>query len=183
METWDAIRARRDVRSFSDRPIPEQDLLRIAEAAWRAPSGSNRQRWHFVVVTDADQLSALSQVAPGAAYLDGAAAAIAMVIPVTDDRHITLLDRYDIGQATFAMSVAATDLGIGAGHATVHDDDRTRDILGVDDDHIVPYLVALGYPADRPLRPIQRPNRLPFEDVVHRDRWQVRYETAATSPR
>ncbi len=33
------------------------------------------------------------------------------------------------------------------------------------------YLMALGYPADRPLRPIVSPKRRPFDDVVHWDRW------------
>ena len=33
------------------------------------------------------------------------------------------------------------------------------------------YLLGLGYPADRPLRPIRKPNRRPFDEVVHRGRW------------
>ena len=38
MQTWDAIRARRNVRSYRTTPVPDADLNRIAEAAWRAPS-------------------------------------------------------------------------------------------------------------------------------------------------
>ena len=60
MQTWDAIRARRNVRSYQTEPVPAADLDRIAEAAWRAPSASNRQHWDFVIVTDPDQLRALS---------------------------------------------------------------------------------------------------------------------------
>ena len=60
MQTWDAIRARRNVRSYQADAVPAADLDRIAEAAWRAPSASNRQHWDFVVVTDPDQLRALS---------------------------------------------------------------------------------------------------------------------------
>ena len=56
METWDAIRARRNVRSYRTDAVPATDLDRIAEAGWRAPSASNRQHWDFVVVTDPDQL-------------------------------------------------------------------------------------------------------------------------------
>ena len=40
METWDAIRSRRNVRDYRPDPVPEADLLRIAEAGWRAPSAS-----------------------------------------------------------------------------------------------------------------------------------------------
>ena len=52
METWDAIRARRNVRAYTDQPIADDDLDRILEAGWRAPSASNRQRWEFIAVTD-----------------------------------------------------------------------------------------------------------------------------------
>jgi nitroreductase len=54
MEAWDVIRARRNVRQYTDQPIPRDDLERILEAALRSPSSSNWQPWHFVVVTDRD---------------------------------------------------------------------------------------------------------------------------------
>ena len=57
METWDAIRSRRNVRIFADRPVGAADLERILEAARRTPSSSNRQRWDFVVVTDRETLA------------------------------------------------------------------------------------------------------------------------------
>ena len=52
METWDAIRARRNVRTYLPDPVPAADLDRIAEAGWRAPSASNRQHWNFIIVTE-----------------------------------------------------------------------------------------------------------------------------------
>lgn len=45
METWDAIRLRRNVRAFDDRPIEPAALDRILEAARRAPSSMNQQAW------------------------------------------------------------------------------------------------------------------------------------------
>jgi nitroreductase len=39
------------------------------------------------------------------------------------------------------------------------------------DDHFLAYLVSLGYPADGPLRPLERLNRRPFDEVVHRGIW------------
>ncbi len=69
------------------------------------------------------------------------------------------------------MTIAATDLGIGTGHSSVGDQEKARAILGVPDGHIVSYLLGIGYPADRPLKPIIKPNRRPFEEVVHRGRW------------
>jgi nitroreductase len=171
MEAWDAISARRNVRQYTPEPVSEDDLNRIAEAGWRAPSASNRQHWTFIVVTDKDQLQALSTVWRGAGHIAQAAAAIALVIPQTDDDHSREVDRYDLGQATYAMMVAAADLGVGTGHAGVGDQEAARTILGVPADHDVAYLIGVGYPADRPLRPIARPNRRPIAEVVRHDHW------------
>jgi nitroreductase len=171
METWDAIRARRNVRSYRSDPVPAEDLDRIAEAGWRAPSASNRQHWEFVIVTDPEQLRALSTVWRGAGHIAGAAAAIALVVPVADDDHTRLVDTYDLGQATYAMMIAAADLGIGTGHSSVGDQAQARTILGVPDDHDVAYLLGVGYPADRPLRPIVKPNRRPIGEVIRHGHW------------
>ena len=171
METWDAIRARRNVRSYRKDPVPAADLDRIAEAAWRASSASNRQHWDFVVVTDPDQLRALSAVWRGAGHIAGAAAAIAIVVPQAADDRTRLIDYYDLGQATYAMMLAAADLGVGAGHSSVGDQDRARAILGVPAGHDVAFLVGLGYPADRPLTPLAKPNRRPIGEVIHHGRW------------
>jgi nitroreductase len=171
METWDAIRARRNVRSYTGDAVPEADLNRIVEAGWRAPSASNRQHWDFVVVTDRDQLSELSTVWQGAWHIAAAAAAIALIVPIPTDDRMRVVDQYDLGQATFAMMLAATDLGVGAGHSSVGDQDKARAILGVPDTHLVSFLLGIGYPADRPLRPILKPDRRPFNEVVHYGRW------------
>ena len=171
MQTWDAIRARRNVRSYRSDPVPDTDLGRIAEAGWRAPSASNRQHWAFIIVTDPEQLRALSTVWRGAGHIAGAPAAIALVLPETDDDHTRLVDYYDLGQATYAMAVAAADLGIGTGHAGVGDRDKAGEILGVPADQYVAYLLGVGYPADRPLRPIAKPDRRPVGEVIRHGHW------------
>ena len=171
METWDAIRARRNVRTYQPAPVPAADLDRIAEAGWRAPSASNRQHWNFIIVTDRGQLEALSTVWQGARHIAGAAAAIALILPQPDDERSKVVDQYDLGQATYAIMLAAADLGVGTGHSSVGDQEKARGILGVPDDHDVAYLIGVGYPADRPLKPIVKPNRLPFDEVVRHGHW------------
>lgn len=171
MEAWDAICARRNVREYQPRAIAGEDLDRIVEAGWRAPSAKNRQPWDFVIVTDPTQLQELSTVWRGAGHIAGAPAAIAIVVPEPPDERRLVTDNYDVGQATMAMMIAATDLGIGTGHSSVGDQDKARAILGVPDGHLVAFLLGVGYPADRPLTPIRKPNRRPFTEVVHRGRW------------
>jgi nitroreductase len=138
MEAWDAICARRNVRQYTPEPVSEDDLDRIAEAGWRAPSAKNRQAWDFVIVTDKAQLQELWTVWQGAGHIAGAAAAIAFVLPVppSERRKVT-----------------------------------ARAILSVPGGYEVAYLMGLGYPADRPLKPIRKPNRRPFDEVVHHGHW------------
>jgi nitroreductase len=171
METWDAIRARRNVRSYDDRPIAPGDLDRILEAGWRSPSASNRQNWDFIVVTALGQLMQLSTVWVGAGHLAGAKAAIVLVVPEPEAERYRTIDQYDLGQATMSMMLVAADLGIGSGHSAVGDQEECRRIVGVPPDHTCAYMIAFGYPADRPLRPIAKPDRRPFDEVIHRDRW------------
>jgi nitroreductase len=171
METWDAIRSRRNVREFEDRPLPGEHLERILEAGRRAPSSRNWQPWDFVVVTDREQLTELAKVWRGAGHVAGSAATIALILPHTDDAGERDRAQYDLGQATMAMLIAAADLGIGSGHAAVADQDQARRVLGFPEDRYAAYLIDLGYPADRPLTPVRNPNRRPFSEVVHRDHW------------
>jgi len=171
VETWNAILSRRNVRTYSDRPIPPDDLDCILEAGRRAPSSQNWQPWDFVVVTDRDQLKRLSTVAPYAGHVPGSVATIALVMGDFDDAGKRETARFDLGQATVSIMLAAVDLGIGSGHATVTDQEQARRVLGLPDDRFCAYLIALGHPADRPLKPIRNPARRPLEDVVHRGRW------------
>jgi nitroreductase len=171
METWDAIRARRNVREFEDRPLSDDHLDRILEAGRRAPSSQNWQPWDFIAVTDREQLTELSKVWRGAGHIAGSAATIALILAQSDDPQVRERGRYDLGQATIQMMIAAADLGIGSGHSAVGDQERARELLGFPEDHYAAYLIDFGYPADRPLEPIKRPKRRPFDEVVHRERW------------
>ena len=168
-ETWDAITSRRDVREYEEWAIPDEDLDRILEAGRRAPSGRNRQPWDFVVVTERDRLVELAEVWQGSRHVARSAATIAVVLPDTDE--LREVNYFDAGQAVLSMMLAATDLGIGSAHAGVVDRDLARRLLGLPDDRFCVHLVALGYPGDRPLVPLVRPDRRPFDDVVHRGRW------------
>ena len=172
METWDAIRARRNVRQYTDQPIARADLERVLEAGRRAPSASNWQPWNFVVVTEREQLVELAKAWPtGGTHIARSAATIAVVAATPEDQRKGELLQYDVGQATANMMMAAADLGIGSGHSAVRYQDQARRVLGFPEGYFAAYMIGLGYPADRPLRPIVTPNRRPFGEVVHWDRW------------
>lgn len=165
------LTSRRNVRTYTDETLPREQLQPILEAGRRAPSAKNWQPWDFVVVTEPDMLQELSKVWQGAGHVAGSAATIVVVGRTESDPDRRDRMHFDLGQATMAMMVAAADLGIGSGHADVSDQDRARELLGVPGDRFCALMIALGRPADRPLRPINRPDRRPFDDVVHFGRW------------
>jgi nitroreductase len=171
METWDAITARRNVREFTDEPLSAEAIERILEAGWRAPSSRNWQPWDYVAVTERARLQELSGVWRGGGHIAGAALAVAIVTDEFGDERSRETARYDLGQASLQMMVAAADLGIGSGHSAVGDQDLARKVLGVPADKLVSFIIDFGYPADRPLKPIKKPARRPFDEVVHRETW------------
>ena len=169
MQTWEAIESRRNVRSFTDQPITTEDLDRILEAGRRSPSSQNWQPWDFILVTDREQLRELAKVWRGAGHVADSAATIVVIGPAADNEFHR--GQFDLGQATMAMTLAATDLGIGSCHAGVADLQLARELLGFPGDRDWAFLISLGYPADRPLAPIKNPKRRLFNEVVHRGRW------------
>lgn len=171
MDTWDAITSRRQARAYTAEAIPEDLLRRILEAGRRAPSARNSQPWDFVVVSDRDDLARLSGVWQGAGWTKDAAATIACVLPVTDDDAARTTNRFDLGQAAMQIMIAAAGFGVASGQASCRDQALARDVLGFPDDRECALLIALGFPADRPLKPIVKPDRRPFDEVIHFGRW------------
>ena len=55
------IRKRRSNRAFSTKPVPVEYLSQIAEAAYRAPTASNKQFVEFTLVTDPEKLKLISK--------------------------------------------------------------------------------------------------------------------------
>ncbi len=52
MDVFEALYTTRAMRRVSENPIPEDVLKQMVDAGIRAPSGSNRQGWKFILVTD-----------------------------------------------------------------------------------------------------------------------------------
>jgi nitroreductase len=159
------------VREFADRPLAPEDLDRILEAGRRAPSARNWQPWDFVVVTEREGLVELAKVWQGAGHVARSAATVALVAPLQEEAQRGLLEYFDLGQAALSMMIAAADLGIGSGHSAVADEELARRLLGYPEDRFCAHLIPFGYPARRPLVPLARPDRRPFDEVVHRERW------------
>jgi nitroreductase len=171
METFDAISSRRQVRQFTDDPIPDDVLTQILEAGRRTPSGRNGQPWDFVVVTAPETKATLARCWQGASWTADAPVVVALIIPAADEERAQLMHRFDLGQLAMQLMIAATGFGVASGQASCQDQELARSAIGFPEDRQCGLLLAMGYPGDRPLRPIRKPDRRPFDDVVHIGSW------------
>lgn len=173
MDVWTAIRTKRMVRDFQDRPLEPAHLERIVDAGRHAGSSKNQQRWDFIVVEDRDTLKRLAAVGPYAGHIAGAAAAVALVTPDPHAPNASLSLTWDSGLAAENMLLAAWELGVGSCPATVYEQDTARTILGYPDDRFCGYILSFGHPkdADDLSRPPKAGGRRSLDEVTHRDRW------------
>ena len=173
MTVWDAVRTKRAVRAFSDRPIGAAELERIVRAGSRAHSSKNQQRWAFIVIEDRERLRALSTLGPYAGHVAGAAAAIALVTPDPAGPGQPLSVVWDVGGAAAQMMLVAWELGIGSCPATIYEHDRGREILGYPDGMWCEYVLSFGYPADpaKLTAPPRAGGRRPLAELLFRERW------------
>jgi nitroreductase len=170
---WQAIAAKRAIRTFSAEPLAPVHLDRILEAGRHAGSSKNRQRWTFIVCRDREHLRQLAEVGPFAAHIAGAAAAIALVTPDPRPAGGGRSIMFDLGLAAENMMLAAWELGIGSVPATVYDSELARRLLGYPDDRYCEYLLSFGYPADPGdlTRPPAKGGRRPLAEIVRAEHW------------
>jgi nitroreductase len=170
---WDAVNTKRAVRAFADRPIEPVHLDRIVAAGRRAHSSKNQQRWAFIVVRDRARLTEMATLGPYCGHIGGAAAAIALVTPDPSAPGAPHSLMWDLGGAAAQMMVVAWELGIGSCPATVYEQDRAHEILGLPDGMHCEYVLSFGYPADPAVlsRPLKQGGRLPQDEILHHERW------------
>lgn len=174
MEVAQAIRTKRAVRSFSDRPIPDEALEAIVNAGRRAQSSKNTQPWEFIVIRDRSRLRALSELGHFAGHLAGAAAAVAIVTPDPAQRWSIL---FDAGQAASYMQLAAWSLGIASCPATIYQPEAARDLLNIPEPYQLHVVFSFGYPENPAVltAPPKRGGRRSFDECVHFETWSTEF--------
>lgn len=165
---FEIIKNRRSIRKFLDKPIPDEDLRKILEAAIWAPSGSNEQAWHFFVVRDKKKIDKIKAITPGMMADENPD----VVIVACSDRKRAyeiaaelgrdLMAAFDVAFAVQNMLLEAWELGIGSCIKLSIDKDALKELFKLPE-HIVPeFLVTLGYPKVVPPPPPRRK----LEEVV-----------------
>jgi len=119
MELIEAIRTRRSVRQYEDKPVPESMVREILDAAMMAPSAGNAQPWQFVVVNDRAVLDKMQDLHP---YIKMVAHA-PLGILVCGDLSLEKYPGYwvqDCAAAMQNMLLAIHGLGLGAVWTGIH---------------------------------------------------------------
>ncbi len=170
MKVSSAIRTKRAVRHFQDKPIPEDAALVILNAGRRAQSAKNIQPWHFIAIQDRKTLEALAGLGHFAGHLAGAALGVAILTPNPDQRFSVM---FDAGQAAAFMQLAAWEMGIGSCLATIYEPEKAQNLLGFPDDNHIRVAISFGYPVgkDDITRLPQKGGRRSFEETVHWEKW------------
>ncbi len=162
MEALEAIQKRRSVREFTGDPIPREDLEKIVDAGRMAATGSNRQPWDFIVVTDREMISFFRSAAD---WIDKAAAVIAVVMDPYSRWWVE-----DGSAAIENMLIAATALGYGScwleGYTLPLEDEFKR-LLRVPKGKRLLTLIPLGVPESWPTV-----DKRPLEDVLHWEKYR-----------
>jgi nitroreductase len=170
MDVYEAIRTRKSVRSFQDRPVEPEKLRRVLEAAGLAPSANNDQEWRFVVVSDRQKRDRLSCEASTQRFMAEAPLIVAACAE-TDDRTMRCGQKaypIDVAIAIDHLTLAAVAEGLGTCWIGSFDPAEVRRILGIPPSVMVVELLLLGYPRDP--QPIAK-SRLPYDTIVRLESW------------
>jgi nitroreductase len=163
MDLFEVIEKRASVREFQPVSVPEKDLLRLADAGRRAPSGRNRQPCQFVLITDRVLIERLGAVQ---SCIGQASAAIAVLV---DDK-ITEFWKEDAAAAIENMLLAITALGYASvwieGYV-LKNEAMVKETLGVPEKLRAIAVLPIGKPAAEPVQAKKKP----LEEMLHRNRF------------
>ncbi|MBS7637596.1 nitroreductase family protein [Candidatus Bathyarchaeota archaeon] len=166
MDVMDAIRTRRSIRRYKAGEIPDDDIIKILDAARWAPSGGNRQPLTYVYVKDPQVLRMVKNCSPGF-YGDAYSA-----IVIGAQGRLGYIELLDAGFAAENILLAAHSLGIGSCAIASFNRDAIKKILNAPEDWEPILLISLGYPDGTP-RP---PPRKPLSEVVYINSFGNRWE-------
>jgi nitroreductase len=156
MDALEAIRTRRSIRKYQNKPIPRELLDQVLSAAMHAPSACNGQPWQFVVIDDRKLLAEVPKVHPYAAM----AVEAPLAVLVCGDASLEVVPGYwvvDCAAAVQNLLLAAHAVGLGAVWTGVYPQQERiegfRRLFGLPKSFTPHSLIPMGYPAEQPAQP------------------------------
>lgn len=157
-ETLSTMWRRQSIRSYRSDPIPDEHLHLILETARRAPTGGNRQKWHIVVVTDAELRRKTAEACSHQMWMAEAPIILCLVtLPGEGKTNGAIVLDHAI--------LAATSLGYGTCWIGAYDEGQVKAVLGIPEAYGIVCLTPVGVPVERPaFRPRKPPAELFAQD-------------------
>ena len=151
-EVMNAILSRRSIRKYTDKPVPEEILGELVDAALHAPSGMCGKTWNFTVVCGNDAIkklcTAISEALGRSGYDMYGPAALIIPSNLKENR----FGKEDNACALQNIFIAAQSYGVSSVWINqlqgICDSPVIRPVLrefGIPDDHVVYGIAALGY--------------------------------------
>ena len=169
MDVAQAIRNRYSCRSYHDKPLEQDKLRAVLEAARLAPSAKNLQDWRFVVVTNRQTKKKVAAAANNQTFLETAGA---IIVACTVSDHVMRCGQavgpIDVAIALEHMCLQATELGLATCWIGSFYPDKIKQIVGIPDEAMIVELLALGYPAETP----RQSRREALDQIVNFENWQ-----------
>jgi len=163
MDLFEAIKGRRSIRNYEDRPVEDDKIGTILEACKWSPSAANRQPWEIIIVDDPELIEKLAKAALEQFWI--ATAPIVFVVCVNEKiakahygNRGEMYALETIGCAVQNMMLAAHSLGLGSCMVSAFDEDEVKEITECLEFIRPVALLPIGYPAEKP--------EIPYRDDV-----------------
>jgi len=170
MDVYECIRTRRTVRIFKPDPVPDEILHNVLQAGRWAPSSSNTQPWHFVVVRNRATIAAIGRIATQGSFIGQAPLVIAIVME--NARRPQL----DAGRAIQQMELMAWSKGLGTcfvGLRAVEQQAAIKNLLGIPETMELITVLPFGYrSAGRRGTGVPRK---PLAEIAHSEKFGTAY--------
>lgn len=168
MDVFEAIRIRRSIRKYIEKPVEKKKLSKILEAVRLAPSAMNKQPYNLVVVTDKQTIEKLSS-----ACNQEWVAPIMVVVCAFPDRSWVREDgeeywKADVAIAMHSLSLAAVEEELGTCWIAAFEEEKVRRILRIPSEVRVMAMTPLGYPAEKK-GPVTK--RKTLEELIRYEKW------------
>lgn len=169
MDVMTAIKTRRSIRAYKNKPIEDGKLEAVLEAARLAPSARNLQEWKYVVVKDKALRGKLVDAANGQRFVGQAPAVIVACAEQTD--HVMpcgeLSYPIDVAISVDHITLAAVEQGLGTCWIGAFKQAEVKKLLSIPEKTKVVALLPIGYPD---VSPAAKP-RKSLKEVVSYDKW------------
>ena len=165
MDVFNCIRTRRTVRDFKPDPVPDAIIHKILQAARWAPSSSNTQPWHFIVVKDRDTITKLGSICTQGTFIGQAPLAIAVVMGETRRPQL------DAGRALQQMELIGWSEGLGTCFVGIRGEQQTevKTLLDIPEEMELITVLPFGYRIPR--EPGTGTPRKPMSEITHGEKF------------